>query len=368
MPSYQRHTARLIVNRQAVCDNWSIIDTHSAPSCQTGAVIKADAYGLGMVPVALALYQRGCRDFYTARLSEAILLSEAFAVARCSECRIIVFDGILAGQEDAFLSYRLIPVLNDRRQYERAKAMAQNTERTIAVMIHIDTAMSRLGFAPEDWQALSSEPDWDKGLDIQMLLSHLASADDRQAEQNRIQLADFEALTKAFEIPRSLANSGGTLLDTAYHFEATRPGLALYGMSPQEDSIGLQTALRLETDILQIREVAQGTTVGYGASFVAPHAMRLATLGIGYADGLLRHYKDHITSFIGDTPCPLVGRISMDSCVIDISGLSEAEISRATQAVIFDDRFTPKDLAHKTGTIAYEIITTLGERVLRQYD
>ena len=141
-------------------------------------------------------------------------------------------------------------------------------------------------------------------------------------------------------------------------------------MSPAADvsaaEAGLKSVIRLEADILQVREVPKGASVGYGASFIAPQAMRLATLGIGYADGFLRRYKDHVSPRINNVPCPLVGRISMDSCVVDISHLPTDEPVDKT-AVIFDEAFTPKDLASLSDTIAYEIITTLGERLYRHY-
>lgn len=368
MLPYSHHSATLFVDTKAICDNWHHLDGLSDKTCQTGAVVKADAYGLGMVPISLALYKAGCRLFFTARLNEGITLAQAFAAQNNEDARIIVFDGMLSGQEEAYRTYPLVPVINDLDQLARLKSFAKGAHAPVDVALHLDTAMARLGLEAKTWDALKGDASWQDGLNIIMLMSHLASADDMSAVQNQTQLALFHSMTKGLDAPLSLANSGGSYLGADFQFDVTRPGIALYGLSPNEDEAALKPALRLCADILQIRQVEAGTTVGYGATFIAPSPMRLATLGIGYADGFLRHYKDHVTPHINGIACPLVGRISMDSCVIDISHLTDAQISEASSATIFDADFTPKDLAQKTGTISYEIITSLGARILRLYD
>lgn len=369
MTSIMKHTAYLHVDLDAICHNWQLLDRQSGPQCCTGAVVKANAYGLGMLPIATALYKAGCRDFFTARADEACLLHEHFQNANCDDAHIIVFDGILEGQETLFQDHDFIPTLNNKAQLERAKQIAAHRKEPFACIIHLDTAMTRLGFGTDDWHELLKDEDWNKGLDIQYLMSHLASADDPASSQNDQQLALFYDITRTLPYAKSLANSGGISLDNGFHFNLTRPGLSLYGLSPRDDDApqDLRCAIKLTTDILQIRTIAKGTTIGYGASFVAPQDMRVATLGIGYADGLLRHFKDHLQVRVHNTFCPLIGRISMDSCVIDITHLTDMDLT-FSQATIFDGDFTPKDLAQRIDTIAYEIITTLGERVLRLYD
>ena len=364
------HTARLYVDLDAICYNWRQLNALSSDDAMAGAVVKANAYGLGMCEVSLALYQAGCRVFFTARLSEAQELYEAFAADNITDAQIIVFDGILDGQDDVFARYPFIPTLNDKAQIERAKKIATKSGKDFACLIHIDTGMARLGLTPDEWRALIARDNWADGLDIKYIMSHLASADESASPQNKAQSDLFSDLTSSVQLPLSLANSGGSRLGASYHYDLTRPGLSLYGMNPAADvsaaEAGLKSVIRLEADILQVREVTKGASVGYGASFIAPQAMRLATLGIGYADGFLRRYKDHVSPRINNVPCPLVGRISMDSCVVDISHLPTDEPVDKT-AVIFDEAFTPKDLASLSDTIAYEIITTLGERVYRHY-
>ena len=369
MTSIMKHTACLHVDLDAICYNWQLLNRQSEPQCRTGAVVKANAYGLGMAPIATALYHAGCRDFFTARADEACLLDDHFQNTNCRDAHIIVFDGILEGQEALFKEHNFIPTLNNKAQIERARKIALQQNKPFACIIHIDTAMTRLGFGADEWRELLKDDDWSEGLDVQYIMSHLASSDDPTSIQNNSQMALFQEMTKQLPYARSLANSGGINLHSAFHFDLTRPGLSIYGLSPCDDnaSSDLRCAIQLTTDILQIRNISKGTTIGYGASFVAPTDMRVATLGIGYADGILRHYKDHLNVRVNDIPCPLVGRISMDSCVIDITHLSDSD-TPPSQAIIFDKDFTPKDLANRIDTIAYEIITTLGERVLRLYD
>ena len=369
MTNIMKHTAYLHVDLDAICHNWQRLNAQSDENCHTGAVVKADAYGLGMAPIATALYHAGCRHFFTARADEACLLDDHFKDTNCHEAHIIVFDGILEGQEPLFESRDFLPTLNNKAQLNRAKQIAADTNKPFACIIHIDTAMTRLGFGAEEWQALCADENWHDGLAIHYLMSHLASADDPDAAQNKTQLALFHELTQNTPYAKSLANSGGVTLGQAFHFSLTRPGLSIYGLSPLDNEAlpDLRCALYLSADILQIRDIKKGTTIGYGATFVAPHDMRVATLGIGYADGLLRHYKDHLSVRVHETPCPVIGRISMDSCVIDITHLPDTS-TPPSKAIIFDKDFTPKDLASAVDTIAYEIITTLGERVLRLYD
>ncbi|MGC6517134.1 MAG: alanine racemase [Candidatus Puniceispirillaceae bacterium] len=360
-------TARLYIDKNAICHNWMTLDSLTAPTCRTGAVIKADAYGLGMAAIAPALYDAGCRLFFTARLHEATSLHQVLAQHNITNAEIIVFDGIYEGQQETFHNYDLTACLNDLGQIKIASAMKQQFGKKPKVAIHIDTAMARLGLSLTDWRALQKRHDWQEELDITLTISHLASSDDPRSPQNEQQRQLFEQACENMSSPLSLANTGGIVLGKPFHFDVTRPGLALYGLSPVDDNFGLQTALTLEADILQIRDLKKGDTIGYGASFIAPAPMRVATIGIGYADGLLRRYKDHIRPRINGVSCPLVGRISMDSCVADISALPQ-DIPNPEKAILFDTHFTPKELAQKSDTIAYEIITTLGERVVRLYD
>ena len=360
-------TTSLSINLKAIQHNWIRLNQLSQKTCQTGAVIKANGYGMGMEAVSLALHQAGCRHFYTARIDEAHQLKECFDKAVIHDSEIIVFDGILEGHERYFDHPSLIAVLNDKEQIGRAQKRATQHSHKIPCHIHVDTGMSRLGLPLDKWQDLKSSDELD-GLDIQMVMSHLASADMPNSEQNRQQLSRFKAALDSTEYKASFANSGGIFLGDDYHFHQTRPGLALYGLTPDESQQNLEMAIHWQADILQIRDLKKGMTVGYGASFVADKDMKVATIGVGYADGFLRRSQKSINLRIAGTDCPLIGRVSMDSCVVDISALPSQQVEEAKQAIIIDSAMSAYELADKTDTIIYEIMTMLGERVLRLYD
>ena len=360
-------TTRLYVNLQAVKNNWHKLNDLSDNSCQTGAVIKANSYGMGMEAVSMALYQTGCRLFFTARIDEAHDLLDIFNNASINDAHIVIFDGILAGHEGYFQHPSLIAALNDKAQIERARFIAKQNDRPTPCFIHIDTGMSRLGLPLDDWHVLKNN-DGLKGLDIQMVMSHLASADLPASPQNKKQLSAFHNALKDTNYKASLANSGGILLGSNYHFDAARPGIALYGLTPDKSAQNLEMAFRWTADILQIRDISKGMSVGYGGSFIADKDMKLATIGVGYADGFLRRSQQSLYVRIEGIDCPLVGRVSMDSCVVDISALSQQQIEKASHAVIIEDAASAHELADRTDTIIYEVMTILGERVLRHYD
>ena len=361
-------TTTLSVNLQAVINNWHKLDKRSASSCRTGAVIKANGYGMGMTEISSALYQAGCRDFFTARIDEAHDLLAFFKNKNCDDIDIIVFDGLLDGHETYFEHSQIIPALNDKGQIQRAQQLAIQKNQAQSCFIHIDTGMSRLGLSDADWQSIKNDQAELQALDIKMLMSHLASADSQGSAQNKEQLSRFQSAVTDTNIKASLANSGGIFLGDDYHFDLTRPGLSLYGLTPDGRDQNLEMAFCWQADILQIRNITKGMTVGYGASFVADRDMRLATIGVGYADGYLRRSQTNLSMRIEGVECPVIGRVSMDSCVVDISNLTDQQINKAQKAIIIDDAASAYELADRTDTIIYEIMTILGERVLRHYD
>ena len=361
-PDAPLYTSRLLIDLDAICKNWRYLDAMTDDDCHTGAVIKADCYGMGVTAIAPALWQAGCRYFFTARLSEAIA-----ARTLLPDAHIIVFDGLRDGEEDSFYRHNLIACLNDLEQIAMAKAFTAKQNTPLPICLALDTGMSRLGLSDADWQKLTQQQDWRNDLDIRLLLSHLSSSDDSQSPHNARQNNQLANAVTDLDIPISLANSGGILLGQQFHHTLTRPGIALYGIAPDKAEQGLSPVMSLTADILQIREIETGTSVGYGADFVAEKPMRLATLGIGYADGIQRHYKEYLRPKIGEYECDIIGRISMDSLVIDITEVPGDVIANHSCAILLDDSYNADDLANDTGTISYEILTLLGERVQRHY-
>lgn len=299
---------RLTVDSDALAANWGwLADRSGDAAC--GAAIKADGYGLGAREAVKRLRAAGCRDFFVATWAEA----EALAPWP-GDLALSVLHGAGADDMAAALQSPARPVLNSAAQIARWS----ETGRPCDVMV--DTGMNRLGLSPEE--ARSGLLD---GLPIETLMSHLACADEPDNAMNERQLSLFRALRRDVPARRySLANSAGICLGPKYCFGLTRPGLALYGGIPvpgdgaQERAI--RPVVRIEAQVLQVREVPAGGTIGYGATFTAPGATRIAILNIGYADGYLRLLAEAGRAWAGDRPCPILGRISMDLMAVEIPG------------------------------------------------
>lgn len=342
-------TATLTIDLEAIAANWRALDRMSDPGTQTGAVVKADAYGLGIGRVARALAQAGARRFFVAVAEEGAALRQALGPGP----QINILSGHMGGDTEMLQDLDLTPMLNSIDQITRHLESLPGHP----FGIQLDTGMNRLGLEEAEWQAaaplvLEAGPE--------LVMSHLACADEPEHEMNAHQLARFIAMTDGIEVPRSFAATGGILLGPEYHFDLTRPGIGLFGGRPFEDA---QPVVRLSLPVIQVREVAAGETVGYANSWTAEAPSLIATVSGGYADGLLRSLSNNAVLFDGDTPCPLVGRVSMDLITVDISHLNEMP-----QVLdILCPHQTVDDLADAAGSIGYEILTGLGPRYTRRY-
>jgi alanine racemase len=331
----------------ALAANWRwLADKAGAPA---GAAIKADGYGLGAVEVARRLAEAGCRDFFVATWAEADALGPLPFGAALS-----VLHGVREEDMAAALASRARPVLNTATMVARWKAAAP--ERPCDVMI--DTGMNRLGLSVEE--ACSGLLD---GLGIDLLMSHLACGDEPDSDMNERQRGRFADVAARIAAQRtSLANSAGACLGPSYGFDLVRPGLALYGGIPRPEAAGhIVQVARIEAQILQIRDVPAGGTIGYGATYTATGPTRVAILNLGYADGYLRAFAGLGTARHGDVVCPLVGRVSMDLIAVDIgrADLAEGdwlEVDYALEAA-----------ARGTGLSQYELLTGLGSRYQRRW-
>ncbi|WP_340108560.1 alanine racemase [Pikeienuella sp. HZG-20] len=352
-------SARLTIDLGAIAANWRALDAMSA--CETGAVVKADGYGLGAARVAPALAAAGAKTFFVALAEEGAALRAALG----ARPRIFVFSGLMPGDEPLIRDARLIPLLNAPAQLARARDMAAAGGAPLEVGFQVDSGMNRLGFeAPELSDALAA-PDALKGLDVALVMSHLACADEPAEGLNGAQNAAFLALASHPALaaaPKSLAATGGVLLGPAYHHDLTRPGIGLYGGLPFR---GARPVVMLEAPIIQVRDVAPGEIVGYGATYKAETARRVATLALGYADGFLRCLGAGFAAHLGRTPLRSVGRVSMDLVTLDVTGCADAK-EGALVTLLGPDQ-TIDDLADAAGTIGYEILTSLGSRFERRY-
>ena len=342
-------TALLSIDLDAVAANWRALDALSARGTQTAAVVKADAYGLGAARVAKALAQAGARRFFVAVAEEGAALRDALGPGP----QINVFSGHMAGDTAMIEALGLTPMLNSLDQVMlHLEALPGH-----AFGVQLDTGMSRLGVEPATWEAVA-------GMVLEagpeMLISHLACADEPAHPMNARQLARFHALTDGTGVPRSLAATGGILLGDAYHFDLTRPGIGLYGGRPFDAAA---PAVALSLPVIQLREIARGDGVGYGATWVAKGPSQIATVAGGYADGLLRAMGGRAVLWSGEVPCPVVGRVSMDLICADVSHL---EVAPRTLDILGPHQSVDQ-LAEAAGTIGYEVLTGLGARYARRY-
>lgn len=337
---------RLTVDSEALAANWRALDDLSGRA-SAGAAVKADCYGLGVDTCVPVLRDAGCEAFFVAHWSEVA------AVARhVPPSQIAVLHGPLSAADCAYAqSTGALPVINSREQ--AALWLASGGGRC---HLMVDTGINRLGIAPSD----AAEPNI-AALDIDILMSHLASADEDSAMNPR-QRDAFAAVAAA--IPhrrRSLANSAGIALGSDYAFDLTRPGIALYGGVPRAELAGIiRPVAGIEAAILQCRTLAAGDSVGYNATFTAPEAMRVGTVSIGYADGFLRLRGPGNALFHDNRRLPILGKVSMDMVVVDLSAAPDL-VAGDWLGVPWD----VTDCAQQNILSPYELLTTIGQRLRR---
>lgn len=363
--------ARLTVRLPAIAANYRTYCRLTGPTA-VAAVVKADAYGLGVARVAPALAQAGCDSFFVARLEEGVVLRKLLPRAR-----IFVLDGAHPDAVPALISHRLTPVLNSLAEIAAWSAAAGLGRGALDAVLHVDTGMNRLGLPGDELSLLSGEQKKRlAGLNLVLVMSHLACADEPKHKMNAEQLARFrQALAMLPPAPASLAASHGAMLGLDYHFDLVRPGVALYGANPQKpegqaQDIGgtpnlMQTAAVLTAKVLQLRRIDSGQSVGYAATFHAKRPTMIATVALGYADGMSRALSNKGVAALGGRRVPVVGRVSMDLMTLDVSDL--ADVPRTGQEVeLLGDTISLGEVAALAGTNEYEILTRL-RRVPRAY-
>jgi len=356
--------ARLTIDLNAVAANYAVL-RGVADGAEVGPVVKADGYGLGAAQIARRLWAEGARSFFVARLEEGEALREALGAER--PAAVHVFDGAEGGSGPRLVASSLIPILNSSGQIEVYSAVSRSHGSALPCGLHIDTGMNRLGLRREELDALVASPDRLQGLEIGMVLSHLACADQEEHPLNARQAGRFRKARILFPRAKaSLANSAGVFLGPDYRHDLVRPGVALYGGGPfSRPHRDILTVATLEAPILDVRAVAAGETVGYGADFLAERGCRVAVVAAGYADGLPRaSWRGARAWFAGDFR-PVVGRVSMDLMVIDVTGCDEARPGAIVE--LLGPHVLLDDVAQAAGTIAHAVLTGLGRRAERVY-
>jgi alanine racemase len=360
-------TAELTIDLGALVANYRLLQRHARPA-RAGAAIKADAYGTGAEAAAPALFNAGCKEFFVAVLSEAITLRRFVPQAD-----IYVLSGPIGGDEAEFGRHRLTPILNSLPQIELWSRWCAASGAAPAAL-HIDTGMSRLGLAPAELDRLIANPTLLNAFPIPLVISHLACADEPDHPLNASQLARFRsALDRLLPLlpvhpTISLANSSGIFLGADYAFDLVRPGAALYGLNPTPAAPNpMRQVVGLKARILQVRHIDAHQAVGYGAAHRSTRATSLATLGLGYADGVFRALSHVGAAFVGGVRAPFVGRVSMDLITIDVGHVPAHLVEPGAWVEILGEHQSADELAALAGTIGYEVLTSLGPRYQRRY-
>jgi alanine racemase len=358
----------LTIDLAAIAANWLDCDRR-AGDAECAAVIKADAYGLGIEPVAAALAKAGCQTFFVALLDEALRICTV-----APGTAIYVLNGFNPGTASAFQDIDARPVLGSLEEIEEWDRYARAVNEPLAAAIHVDTGMSRHGLTIAEAEEIAKKQN-DFAFALTIVMSHLARADEVSHEMTVAQVEKFKGVAALFPgIPASLANSAGLLAHPDSRFDLVRPGIALYGGEALIDGQNpMKPVARLDVHVLQVRHGKQGDTVGYGGEYTLRRDSRLAVLAAGYADGIPRasgstDAKRGMEAVVAGRRCPIVGRVSMDLVVADVTEVPEGDVKRGDMARLLGEGITVDDLARASGTVGYEILTRLGRRYRRVYE
>jgi len=348
--------ATVRIDLDALARNYRMLRERAKPG-ECSAVVKADAYGLGVERVARRLLREGCRRFFVATLAEA---QELRALAPDAE--ICVFEGALPSTANALAKIEARPVLSTLEQIERWSNRGR-------ALLHLDTGMNRLGLRAGDVAALAKRRELLDARTLDFVMTHLACADEPEHPMNAEQLARFEHMRALFPRARtSIGNSAGTLIDAAHRGDLARPGIALYGGNPFSDRPNpMEAVVTLTAPILQLHDVGEPEPVGYGATYVAAPPARIAIVGIGYADGYPRNLGNRGTAAVAGQRVPVVGRVSMDLISLDVTAIPRDGVEVGAAVELIGPVVGVDEVAAAADTISYEILTGLGRRLAREY-
>lgn len=350
---------RVDINLEALCHNFRAL-AHATPQAKPSAVVKCDAYGLGLIPVSRALaIKEQCDTFFVAHTSTGKRLRNALSDI-APDATIFILNGPGQDTIDDFHQATLTPILNSHEQV----ALWAKRFPKIKAAIHFDTGMNRLGLPPDFAKEYADKKD----LNIKMIMSHFSCASNPGAPTLAKQHAAFKNLCEYFpNAQRSLASTGGALMNAEYGFDLTRLGVGLYGVGPYTGSHEkIKPVARLTAPVIQLRQIDTGESAGYDCTFTASRKTHLATVALGYGDGFPRAGSNQATAYLGNKQCPIVGRISMDLIIIDVTE-TVSPVKVGDFAEFFGEQVLIEDAAAKCGTIGYELLTSLGSRIEKRY-
>ncbi|RDJ13649.1 alanine racemase [Rhizobium grahamii] len=364
---------RLTVDLTALTENWKDMARRSGKA-RAAAVVKADAYGTGIEDAGEALFMAGARDFFVATVDEGVTLRPY-----APDARIFVLSGVWPGTERRLFENDLVPVISSEEQLAFWMAvLADYGDYPCA--LNVDTGFNRLGLSMYEAMALADDVSRPASFAPVLVMSHLACSDDHYSDMNRQQLESFRQVSAAYEgIDSSLAASGGIFLGSDYHFDLTRPGIALYGGEAVNDMANpMRPVVTAEARVIQVRSAKAGESVGYGRALQLTRDSKLAVVSAGYADGYLRSQSSGGVplrqtvpqgghGFVAGRKVPVAGRITMDLTIFDVTDLPENAVRAGDYVELFGKNVLVDDVARSAGTIGYEILTSIGLRHERRY-
>lgn len=359
----------LHVDVKAIQENYKALRGFVRKGALCGAVLKGDAYGLGQDPIAKGLYDAGCRDFFFAYIDEAI---QCRKILPHDDLNIYVFYGIFPRTEDTLVQHNLTPCLVSLDQVKRWGDHAKKLGRKLPCLLHVDTGMGREGVTQKELEIIM-ERDLLEPLKATHLMSHLANSNTPCSQKNQLQLDRFSRARKTVPlevIPKAtFANSSGITLGDNYQFDLVRPGMALYGYKDENYGtlLDLRPSLKVYARITLTRSVPKGETIGYNCTYKCEKDTRIALISLGHRDGLLREISNRGHILINGKPCPIIGTISMDVLMADITDQQEGAVHEGMWAEIYGDVTSTREFAENEGTSVYELLVRHGTRYHRIY-
>ncbi|MEP9399708.1 alanine racemase [Mesorhizobium sp. KR2-14] len=354
--------AILTIDLSAVRENYRLLKSRLG-NARCAGVVKADSYGLGAAQVAQALMKEGCDTFFVAHVGEGLALRAVLGRGAA----IYILNGTTPGAEVEAAAAGLTTVANSLEQLAAWRETARAVGRRLPVALQVDSGMSRLGMMPSEVETLAGDASLLDGLDVKLVMSHLACADEPEHPANAAQKEAFDRLRAMLPAtPASLANSSGIFLGADYHYDLARPGAALYGINPTPGHANpMRAVVQLDAKVIQTRTLDKNTGIGYGHTFRTAGPLRAATISLGYADGW--HRRAAAGAYFNGVRLPFIGRVSMDSIIIDISALPEGALKAGDLVELIGSHQAVDDVAGHAGTIGYEVLTGLGHRFHRIY-
>ena len=348
---------KLYVDLNSIAENYKIIQNFVGKNIKCIANIKSNAYGLGVLPVMRSLSKAGCNKFFVTSIEEAIEIRNSLSITD----EIYVLNGVFPGQEVDFVQYHIIPILNTKEQFETFNNYCLKKNKNFSSVLNIDSGINRFGFNAEEAIELANSSFFNKKTKILFLMSQLAF----NGQEHEKHLKFLHKLQEILKIPISLADSNYICLGQDYHFDITRLGIILYGCAPKE--MGLKDVVSLYSNIIQIKNVTEDIFVGHNNGTRVKKGSIIATIPIGYSHGLRRNIKDKIYFYINNTPVPIIGDISMDLTVIDVTHVPHYDLKMGAEVEILGKNNTITHMAEQAGTTRHDILTSLNAKLHRIY-